>query len=77
MGAVSIQIPFTYLEVKIDVQFLMITEDIPSLLSMKDVVENGLEISIQGIFVSLGLKCHKLAMENYFLIHRWSLEPLP
>lgn len=41
---------------------------------MKDMIENGPDISIQGNYVSLGQKQHLWSMENYFLIHRWKPE---
>lgn len=75
--AVSIEITLTYLEVIIDVHFLVAVENIPTLLPMEDVVENGLDISIQDCFTSLGQKRHLLAMESFFLIHVWSPSDLP
>lgn len=71
IGNVLIQVPIKYVDVFIDVLFMVLGEDIPALLSMKDMRNNGIEISLQGLYVSLGDRCQPLTMENYFLIHRW------
>lgn len=44
----------------------------PTLLFMKEVIENGFDIAIQRRFVGLGGAKHPLALENYFHIHRWT-----
>lgn len=41
---------------------------------MKDMVDNDLDISIEGRHISLGPKRHPPKMENYFLMHRWTPE---
>lgn len=46
-------------------------EHVSTLLSMKYMVENGWDISIQGRYVRLGAWQHPLLMENYFLVRRW------
>lgn len=42
----SIQIPFNVLGLIINVDFMLIKDDIPTLLSMRDMLKNGLNISI-------------------------------
>lgn len=76
-GMEMIQIPFSDLGLVIDVDFVIINEEVPSLLSMKDMYTNGLDLSIQGRYVSLANRRHKLAFENFFLIHRWSTRDMP
>lgn len=46
-------------------------------MSMKDMVTNGLDLSLQNQHISFGKRTQKLAMENFFLIHRWSKEEMP
>lgn len=40
-------------------------------------VDYGLDILLQGRYVSLKERRHPKAMEKYFLIHRWSLTDIP
>lgn len=47
IGISTIQIPFTQLNLLVDVPFPIIPTDVPTLLSMRDMVINGLDISIQ------------------------------
>lgn len=47
-GLARIQISFTDLGAVMEVDFLIITEDIPSLLSLRDMYRNGMDLSIQG-----------------------------
>lgn len=54
VGMDRIQIPFSDLGTVIDVDFLIIMEAIPSLISMKDISTNGMDIYIQGRFISPG-----------------------
>lgn len=71
------QIPFNDLRLIIYVDFLLISEDVPSLLSMKGLVENGLDISIHDNYVSLWRWKKRLKMSNYFLIHEWRPTDVP
>lgn len=74
---VRVQIPFDGLRTVIDVDFLIIEDDFPTLLSMKYMVTNGLDISLQRRCMKLGKPTHPLSMENFFLIHRWDEEAVP
>lgn len=67
---VVIQLPFKELDAVIDVSLLFLEEDIPTLLSMKNMSQNCSEIAIHGHDVSLGSRSHLLTMKIYFLIHR-------
>lgn len=69
IGTERIQIPFDKLRIIIDVDFLILQEDVPSLLSMRDMIENQLDISIQSLHITLAGRKQSLAMENFFLIH--------
>ena len=73
IGTAVITIPFKDLDLWIDVKFRIMAFDCPTLLSMKDMVDNGLDISVQNKWVSYKHKLQDLAFENYFLIHRWSV----
>ncbi len=71
IGTALIPIPFKDLDLIIDVRFQIMKENIPSLLCMKDMIINNLDISIQKQNISHGDKSQKLFFENYFLIHKW------
>lgn len=60
----------------IDVEFLILKEKVLSLLSMKDMVTNKLDISIQDGHITFSGSKQPLAMENYFLMHRWNTRDL-
>lgn len=77
IGATIIEVPFRDLGIVIDVRFLIISSDVPTLLSMRDMVDNKLDTSVQERTISLGSKKQSLSMENYFLIHRWSKGNMP
>ena len=54
IGDASIPIPFNKLNIIIDVDFLIIDSDCPSLLSNRDMIINRLDISIKGSFLHMG-----------------------
>ena len=47
IGVARIPIPLRDLNLVINVRFQIMGDDVPSLLSMKDMKDNGIEISIQ------------------------------
>lgn len=51
VGEIIIQIPFGNLNIIIDVDFLIIGCDAPSLLSNRKMIRNGLDISLQGRYL--------------------------
>lgn len=65
-----IPIPFKNLNIVIDLRFQILDNYIPSLLSMKDMIENGLGNNIQSNPVTNKNFKQELAFENLFLIHR-------
>lgn len=56
----------------IEVDFLLIHEVVASFLSMKGMLDNYLEISIQNKTVGFGERVQTLTMANYLLIHTWT-----
>lgn len=50
-GEARIQIPFSALDLVIDVTFSILKEDAPSLLINRDMIDNGLEISLEGRYI--------------------------
>lgn len=68
--------PFKAFGVVVHVAFLVFREETPMLLLMKNMLENGLVISIQARYVRLGSRRRPLAVENYFLIHSWPLDDI-
>ena len=77
IGEVTIQIPFVELHLIIDVDFAILKEDSPSLLSNKDMIENGLDISLQGSYLYIGNLRQPLVLENYFFKYNWSSTSIP
>lgn len=72
IGIILIQIPFVDLNLQIDVEFLLLDDpNVPSLLSMRDMARNGLDVSLQKKLVTFAGKEQKLQMINYSIIHIW------
>lgn len=70
------------LNLVIYVAFSMISDEEPrdpnpTLLSMKDMLDNNLDISIEECFVKFQGLRQTLTMDNYFLVHRWTVKDLP
>lgn len=76
IGKVTIQIPFYGLNLVIYVEFLVLRESIPTMISMQGMILNGLDLYLQKRHVSHGTLGHNLVMENYFLIHLWTNDEL-
>ena len=72
IGSAKIPIPFIELGIVIDVRFRIMRDRCPSLLSLKDMISNGLDLSIQEKTISIGDEKQSLLFENDFLKHKWS-----
>lgn len=46
-GSAKIQIPFKNLHIIVDVHFLILSNDIPTLMSMKELIQNDLDIYLK------------------------------
>lgn len=68
LGEVTIQIPFSQLDLVVDIEFSILGGDTPSLLSNRDLIENGLDISLQGGYLYIGEARQPLILDNYFFI---------
>lgn len=82
LGVVKLQVPFSNLNLVIDVDFSMISDEdprdpSPTLLSMKDMLDNNIDISIEECCVKFQGLRQALTMENYFLVYRWTVKDLP
>lgn len=66
-----VPIPFKDLNSIIDVIFQIMKDNIPSLLSMWHVKDNGLDYGIHDEVVKFKNAKQKLTTENYFLVHLW------
>lgn len=77
LGEVTIQIPFSKLNLIIDVEFSILPDDTPSLLSNKDIIENGLDISLQGGYLYIDDARQPLIFENFFYIYKWKAPSIP
>lgn len=64
IGLVEIQVQFYNLDVILYMQFLFVTDNNPTLISMKDMLDIGLYISKQGRFVSCRKRCVPFALKN-------------
>lgn len=58
------------------VEFLLLSDEMPTLLSMREMIKNELDISIQKTHITHGEIQRKLKFENYFLIHLWDPEDI-
>lgn len=70
VGALVVQVPFKKLKIVIDMSFIVLKKEVPTLLFIKFMMENGLGIFVQGHYVNLGSWHHPLRMEDYILIYR-------
>lgn len=73
----TIQIPFNKLNLIIDVDFAIMEETCPSLLRNRDMITNGLEISLQGGYIHVGNRQQPLQLENDFYVYRWRADDTP
>jgi hypothetical protein len=71
MGSAVIAIPISQLGICTDVEFQIINEDVPTLLSLRDLRNTGVELSIQNNSLKLMGREQQLIAENDFLCHRW------
>lgn len=74
---VMVQIPVKDLELVIDVHFMAIGANIPTSLSMKDMLNNGLAIYIYECTIKLNGIAQRLHLNNFFLIHIWGPTDMP
>ena len=71
IGTAIIPIPFNSLGVVLDVKFRIMKDHCPSLLSLRDMIDSGMEISIQDKTVSIGDRTQEISFENDFLKYKW------
>lgn len=76
LGSAVVPVPFKGLDLVVDIKFQIMRDCVPTLLSLKDMLDNELDISIQDREITFCGKSHKLLLENYFLIHRWGREDI-
>lgn len=62
----KIQITFKELGTIIDVDFAVMKDDFPTFLSNRDMIPNGLDISLQGFYLHIGPLRQSLCLDNYF-----------
>lgn len=77
LDEVTIQVSFTNLNLILDIEFSILGDDMPSLLCNKDLIENGLDISLQGGYLYIGNAQEPLTLNNYFFIYKWSAGSIP
>lgn len=69
LGSVVIQISFPKPNVTFDLHFLLMKEDVPSMLSIRNMVENVLKISLEKCSVLYDDQSQLQNMESYIMIH--------
>lgn len=57
----------------IDVNFLLMKGRLLTLLCMKDMISNVLDISIQNRTITYHGRTQELVLENYFLVYKWGV----
>lgn len=72
LGEAQLQIPFEALGVLIYVVFLVLDQDIPSLLSNKYTIYSGLYISLQVLYINVIHQRQPLTLLIYFFLYRWT-----
>lgn len=77
LGFLMIQVPFMDLQITIGVDFMIFSGNIPSLLSLRDIHDNGLHISLQRKVTIFPWKEHNWKFNYYFSIHEWTPHDLP
>lgn len=77
MSIATIAIPFTCLYLIIDVDFVIIRDNTATILSLKDLKENHLDISVQRCKITFNNREQDLLLENYLLRHKWTQNELP
>ena len=70
IGTATIPVPFHDLNLTIDVNFKIVPDNVSSLLSNRDMIENCLDIRLQEKVVTFGNKSKPLLFSNCFFIHR-------
>lgn len=55
-----------------DVEFILMNKDMPTLLSLRDMLRNNLDISIRYECIKFQGQREPLIMDNYCLIYRWA-----
>lgn len=71
LGEATLPVPFSELGLVLHIAFVVLERDCPTLLSNKDMLDNGLDISIQDRYISMGERRQPLILENYFLKYKW------
>lgn len=77
IGDATIPVPFTDLNLILDIDFVIMKDHCTSLLCNKDMINGGLDISIQGRFLCFGNRKQPLLLENYFFVHKWKADHMP
>lgn len=70
IGTAQVPVPSSDLNMIIDIEFHIVSENIPILLSNEEMFENGLDKNSQEHTGSLKHIKSPVHFENYFLIHQ-------
>ena len=77
VGTAIIPIPFKDIGIIIDVRFRIMRNACPSLLCLRDMIESGMEISIQEKTLTIHGRTQELEFVNDFLKYCWTPADLP
>lgn len=73
VGSALIQIPFQNRRVVIDLDVLLLVNDIAIRLVMRDIVNNGLDVSIQRTYITPVSRRQNVKYLTYLLVVEWEL----
>lgn len=76
-GEATIQISLMKLCIILDVNFFILKEYSPSLLSHHYIFVNVMYIILQVRYLHIGVRRQPLTIENYIFVYRWSAETVP
>lgn len=65
-----VKIPFQDMGMVIEVNFSLLSDCVPSIIPMKYIIDNNLELSVQNQSIVYATIVHPIIMRNYLLMHR-------
>lgn len=72
-----IQIPISDWDLIIDVRFILLTDKIPTLLSLKEIIHKKPDISPLRCSIHFKYREQKLTFMNGRMVQKWKLEDIP
>lgn len=76
IGTALVSIPFTKLQLIIEVKFRIMNYRCVSLLSLHDMLKNGLDVSLQNKIIIYNGKTQELVFKNDFPKLKWTVNDM-